>query len=359
MRSAGLLLLILATSATAQNSQDQLKKARTLAAQNKFAPALKLVDKAMVEPGNDLETTLELLELTGVCNAALKKPAPAKLAFQKLLSLAPTYVLNRKGPPIVFTAFADAKAGGEALQIVPTTPDMSNGKINDVAVDVGADPFKMAKTVLFNYRSVGGKWHTRAVPVVVGRVAAKVDPTDKVEWYATVLGPNDAEVLRIRNVDSPITHTWRQPPPPQPKVADAPRRNDPVAEKSPGAKPSPELTPYDSPSKDTSSVEVVEGPQRRAKSWVNPVAFTLIGAGVAAGGVGSYFGVQSRSGRSQFSQATNGQDLVVGLTRQRALELDSQVRTDATIANTLWVTAAVFVAAGILIKLLGPTEVTQ
>src|SRR3954470_1026134 len=109
-RSAGLMLLMLATASAAQSAQDQLKKARALADKNKFAPALKLVDKAMVEPGNDLETTIALLELTGICNAGLKKLPVARLAFQKLLALAPSYTLGRKGPPSVVQAFKDAAA---------------------------------------------------------------------------------------------------------------------------------------------------------------------------------------------------------------------------------------------------------
>ncbi len=363
MRSAGVLLLILATGAAAQNAQDQLKKARTLAAGNKFAPALKLVDKAMVEPGNDLETTLELLELSGVCNAGLKKAAPAKLAFQKLLSLAPTYVLNRKGPAVVMQSFADAKTGAQTMNIQPTAPDMSSGKITDVAVEVSADPFKLAKTVLFNYRAVGGKWHTRAVPVVIGRVAAKVDGTDKVEWYATVLGPNDAEVLRIRNVDSPITHTWRAPAPraPEPKAADAPRRDEPgpktaasTSSGDPARPPSEALTPD---AMREPPIEVVErGP--RPKAWVSPLAWGTVGAGIVAGGVGTYFGIQSKNSRAAYTRDAVG-DPVVGLTRARALELESRSQGQATIANTLWVTAGVLVAAGVLVRVLGPTEMVQ
>ena len=361
-RSAGVLLLILATGAAAQSAQDGLKKARSLAASNKFAPALKLVDKALVEPGNDLETTLELLELSGVCNAGLKKAAPAKLAFQKLLSLAPSYVLNRKGPPVVFQVFADAKASAEPLNIQPTVPDMSSGKITDVAVEVTADPFKMAKTILFNYRAVGGKWHTRAVPVVIGRVAAKVDGTDKVEWYATVLGPNDAEVLRIRNVDSPITHTYRAPSV-QPKVAEAPRRGDPAVKEPSSSSPSSSSTVPPSerlmpdPAREV-PIEVIE-PGRHAKSWVGPLSWTLIGAGAVAGGVGTYFGFQSQSARNQFGNATSGTGVVIGLTRARALQLNSQAQSGALVGNTLWVTAGVLIITGILVRVFGPTEALQ
>src|SRR5689334_21913236 len=109
-RSAGVFVLVLATAAFAKTAQDNLKKARGLVDKKQWAPALKLVEKAGAEAGNDLETTLELLELSGICNAALKKAAPAKTAFLRLLSLAPTFTLNRKVPPQVTKAFGDAKA---------------------------------------------------------------------------------------------------------------------------------------------------------------------------------------------------------------------------------------------------------
>lgn len=349
-RSAVVLMLILASVSSAQTAQENLKKARTLVNQNKFAPGLKLVEKAIAEAGNDLETTLELLELQGVCNAALKKPAPAKLAFQKLMSLSPAYNMQRRGPPPVVKAYAEAKAAAEALAILPAAPDMSTGKISEIAVEVKADPHKLAKTIIFNYRVGAGKWKVRALPAAMGRVAAKVDAADKVEWYATVLGANDAEMMRIRNVDAPITHTYQAPSraePPAPvtvAAADAPRREGEV-----------QLTPAEKPS----DLELVESGRRRA-GWVAPVSVTLIVAGVAAGGVGTYFGLQSSSARRQFASATGASGgVVVGTTRQRALELDSQARNGGLIANTLWISAGALVLTGIAVALFGPTEAAR
>jgi hypothetical protein len=348
MRSAGVLLMILTTTAAAQTAQENLKKARTLVGQNKFAPGLKLVDKAIAEAGNDLETTLELLELQGVCNAALKKAGPAKLAFQKLMSLSPAYNMNRRGPPAVLKIYAEAKASAEALAILPAAPDMTTGKISEIAVEVKADPHKLAKTVIFNYRVGGAKWKVRAVPAALGRVPAKVDAVDKVEWYATVLGANDAEISRIRNVDAPITHTYQAPSAPvrepPPVVADAPVR---VGE--------PQLTPADR----HSDLEVIDSGSRRA-GWVAPVSVTLIVAGAAAAGIGTYFGLQSSSARRQFATATGASmDIVLGTTRQRALELDSQARNGGLIANTLWISAGALVLTGVLVALFGPTEAVR
>jgi hypothetical protein len=335
--AAALLLLVMANIANGQTAQDQLRNARSLAAGNKYAPAVKLVEKALLEPGNDLETTLELLELSGVCNAALKKAGPAKLSFQKLLTLAPGYTLKREGPPAAVKAFAEAKATTEPISIQPAAPDMSAGRISDVAVEVRADPLKLARMILFNYRVGGGKWKTRAVPATAGRVAARVDAPDRVEWYATVLGSNDAELMRIRNVDSPITHTYSAP---VVKVADAPRKE--------------ELTPR---SKEL-DLQFVEAP--RKSGWVAPVSWTLIAAGAAAGGVGAYFGWQAGAARSEFATKTAGDSgVVTGLTRQQALELDGRARTNGMVANSLWVSAAVLVATGIVLRIVGPTEAPQ
>jgi hypothetical protein len=342
-RSAVVFLLLFAVIASAQTAQDNLKKGRALVGQGKFAPALKLVEKAMTEPGNDLETTLELLELQGVCNAALKKPGPAKAAFGKLVSLSPGYEMNRRGPPPAVKAFADAKASAEPLVIVPAAPDMSTGKISEIALEVKSDSHKYAKTVVFNYRVGGGKWKFRAVPVTNGRVASKVDAPEKVEWYATVLGANETEILRIRNADSPITHTYQAPAPREKAVAqDTPRRSE---ERS--------LTPEEKPASD---IEVLDSGKKRAR-WVTPISVTLIGAGAVAGGVGTYFGIQSAGARSRFAAATMGADpVVVGFTRRDAQGLDSQARSGGLIANSLWVAAGALVLTGVGLMVFGPEE---
>lgn len=348
LRSVTLCLLILATAVSAQTAQENLKKARTLVQQNKFAPGLKLVEKATAEAGNDLETTLELLELQGTCQAALKKAGPAKVAYQRLLSLAPAYPMNRKGPPAVLKAFAEARASSEPLTIIPASPDMSTGRISEIAVEVKSDVLKLARTVIFNYRVGNAKWKVRAVPAQMGRVAAKVDAAEKVEWYATVLGPNDAEMVRIRSINTPISHTYQTPvaevaAPAPVETLDAPRRGE------------VKLVPDDVPSQP----EVVASGRKRA-GWVVPTSIVLIGAGVAAAGVGTYFGLQSSSARSEFSRGTGGAAFpILGLTRQRALELDSQARMGGTVANTLWISAGALVVTGLAIALFGPDEAAR
>lgn len=359
-RWAGVLVLVLATAAFGQSAQDNLVKARTLVAKNQFGPALKLVEKAGAEAGNDLETTLELLELSGVCNAALKKAGPAKTAFQRLLSLAPTFTLNRKVPAAVTKAFGDAKASaGEPLTIAPTTPDMNGGRIAEIAVEVRADPLKLAKTVIFNYRVNGGKWKTRAVPTTLGRVAAKVDAENKVEWYATVLGAHDTELMRIRNVDAPIAHTYRAPTPVVKEPAKAPP--EPVAAAGPRPesdaplKALPDENPKLTPKEKSDEIEVVDRGGGR-KSWVTPVSIVLLVGAVASAGVGAYFGSDSRNARILFNRGVGNGDPVVGLSRQDALALDARARNGGLIANTTFGIAGGLAIAGLALLLFGPEE---
>ena len=356
MPSAGALLLILSTAAAAQTAQDHLKKARTLVAKKQFAPALKLVDKATAEAGNDYETTLELLELSGTCNAALKKAGPAKIAFQKLLSLAPTYTLSRKGPPPVLKAFEDAKATAEPLTILPATPEMGTGKISEIAVEVRSDALKLAKTIVFNFRVAGGKWKVRASPAALGRVDARVDAVDKVEWYATVLGTNDAEIMRIRNVDSPITHVYI-PPSTAPAAAPPALRDLPDDAPRQAEATKPELAPA---RESGTPIDVVEAGTGKAR-WVAPISVTFIVLGVASVGAGSYFGARSGSlfpngARRRFADATADGSPVKNFTRERALHFDAQARDNALIANTLWIAGGALVLTGILIAIFGPDE---
>lgn len=356
-RSAGVLVLVLATASFAQTAQDHLKKARTLVDKKQYGPALKLVEKAGSEAGNDLETTLELLELSGICNAALKKAGPAKTAFARLLSLAPTFTLERKVPPQVTKAFGDAKASaGEPLTIAPTTPDMNGGKIAEIAVDVRADPLKLAKTVIFNYRANGGKWKTRAAPAALGRVAAKVEAENKVEWYATVLGANDTELMRIRNVDAPIAHTYRAPTPPMKDLPpepvavasptpDAPRRSDP-------SEAPPRLTPEE---RRDDSIDLVDRGGGR-KSWVTPLGVVLLAGAAGALGTGIYFGSDSRNAGILFNRGVRDGDPVVGLSRADALALDARVRNGGLIANTMYGVAGALALTGLAVLIFGPNE---
>jgi hypothetical protein len=355
------LIVLLAASAWGQSATENLLKARGLVAKNKFAPALKLVQKANAEAGNDLETHLELLELAGVCHASMKKPALAKTEFQKLLSLFPSWNLKSKLTPFVTKAWAEAKKTTEPLSIFPAAPETGTGAISEVAIDVRADPLKLAKTVIFNFRTGVGKWKIRAVPVVPGRVVARVDPGTKVEWYATVIGESDAEVMRIRNLDSPITHTWsapvksaepppkvEEPPPPKvedrpkadepPKVADAPRREDAPKIVPEPREPEPDLR---------------ERPTGKA-GWVTPVSISLLGLGAAAGGAGAYFAITSGGARSEFAAGTANPGVVVGLTRTRAQALDSQAQTNALLANTAWGVGGGLILAGVALWIFGP-----
>ena len=87
---------------------------------------------------------------------------------------------------------------------------------------------------------------------------------------------------------------------------------------------------------------------------MRPVGYVLMGVGVVALGVGTFFGVQSASARGRVTGAVqNPQGLVTGLTQRQAFELDKQASSQALIANVLWAGGGAAAVAGGIFWLLG------
>jgi hypothetical protein len=362
-RGAALVALLLAVDAFA-DSAEELKKAQTAVAKKKWGDANKALANAANEAGNDLETTLKIWELQAVALAGQNKLPAARETVQKLLSVDPKHQPPRgtpakvqalykegqkwlvKNPPLVFTAGA---------------PETEAGKITAVAL-VKSDPMKLGAKVLFNFK-IGAKWKTRVVALANGRAESKVDQ-EQVEWYAVLLSEKDAELSRFGSVDAPKID--KAPP-----AAAAPKPA--VAQVEPAPKPAPEPVKKDPPRDETvTRTEIVPPVQvegagnptpdlterpRRSTTLTNVLGFGMIGLGVAAGGVGTFFAFQSKNARDQFASSTNtGMDPVIGFTRANALELDQQARMSALLANTLWIAGGALLVTGLLVKLLGPDE---
>src|SRR4051812_13698710 len=98
----GILLFALAAN-------PKLVEARAQADDFDFQGALKSLEQAIAQEGNDRETTLSIVELQGVVWGNLNKPAKARTAFITLLTLDPDRVLSGDYPPRVRTPFYEAK----------------------------------------------------------------------------------------------------------------------------------------------------------------------------------------------------------------------------------------------------------
>ena len=85
---------------------------------------------------------------------------------------------------------------------------------------------------------------------------------------------------------------------------------------------------------------------------LRPLAYSLLGAGVAAAVTGLFFGVSSQQAHFVLNKPpmTDGK---VTLTRDEALALDRRASGHALVANSLFIGAGVAVVTGAVIWLLG------
>ena len=132
----------------------------------------------------------------------------------------------------------------------------------------------------------------------------------------------------------------RNPEPPRseaPKAAgaDPTTRLDarPIAPRSSGV-PAEWLAPHRPPKTD----DLVVGDSKKR----SPLSLVILGAGVGAGGVGTYFGFRNRSAMSNSNAAQ---------TAAARADARSQAQSAATVATVSWVAAGVFLATGLAILL--------
>jgi len=359
-KSWALSLFLLVPLAASAQVAELLPQAKALMAKQKWADAAPLVQKAFAEPGNDYETFLTLLELKGVIAAmtATKQQDNKndyKDAFGKILSLDPDRRLKGKWPKKAQQAFAEVlRKPPAALEIETSTASQANGKITEIAIGLKGDPLHMAKTVLFNWRTVGAKWKTHPVPATIGRVAAKVEG-GKIEWYATVLGENDAELGHLASADIPMMDKAIG------AVADPVPTNDNFGKKGNGkdakdnkAKDAPEqaqLTPDDTKTEKPATEVEVEKPS--TSTWKSYAGYAGVGLGVVGVAVGSVFGVMSNGARNSFTGAkTDAGGVVTSITRVQALSYQSTAQSDALLANLFWCIGGGLILAGLALKLL-------
>ncbi len=350
-RSWGLWLFLCLPLVAQAQVAELVPQAKALMQKGKWADAAPLVQKAIAEPGNDYETFMTLLEMRGVIAAMLGKPENKpeyKEAFGKLLSLEPDRRLKGKWPKKAQQAFAEvARKPPAPLEIETSTASQANGKITEIAIGLKGDPLKLAKTVLFNWRTVGGKWKTHPVPAVTGRVAAKVEG-GKIEWYATVLGENDAELGHLATADVPmVDRAIGAVPDPIPPPEDK------TAKKS--GKPSDakqaQLTPEEKKEPVDTTIREVEKPSHT--TWLSTAGYVAAGVGVVGAGIGTVFGFQSSSARNTFNNASpDASGVVTSITRAHALQLQSDAKSAALLANVLWGIGGGLIVVGVVMKVL-------
>lgn len=324
LRLGALLALIAAGLAQAQTQNPHLQKAESQIDALDYEKAAKSLQLAWKTPGNDYETVLRILEKQGFVAANLNDADGAIAFFRIYLSIAPTRPLRKEYAPKVMTRFYEAKAWVEKKGPLKfeALPEVMEGElVTELLAAVKSDPLKLAREVTFHVRDGSGVVKTTKVKLTGDTVKLKVS-APKLEWWAVLYGEGQAMLGFIGAADAPVL----APPPPAP-VIEAPK---------------PQIV-------------IVERPVEPSKPVnLRNIAYPMLGAAVVSAGAGLFFGLQSNSARAQFSDATRDPSgTVTGVTQQRAVELQQQATTGATVANILFAASVGLAAGGAALYFLG------
>jgi hypothetical protein len=173
-----------------------------------------------------------------------------------------------------------------------------------------------------------------------------------VDWWAELIGPKEAVLASLGDEDNPI----RGAAAPELRAKETKDR-EPVATTK-----EPRLTPHDSdrtfastPSESlTAPPEATKVTASGSTSTLRRLGYGVLGAGAGAGIAGGVFALISQGARGQISSATKDDaGRITNITQIRAAELEAQARSNAVIANVLFVSAGGLVAAGGTLWLLG------
>jgi hypothetical protein len=289
---------------------------------NEAASELELASRV---EGNSRATVLRILELQGVVAASLRQTKRAETYFRELLALEPSHALSTDYAPRVATPFFEAKgwiAAHGSLRADAGPPVLEGAEVAALRVMVATDPLKAARRVRFHVRAPGGEWTAAAVPLRSGAAEAPVTGA-RVEWWAEVLGENQAQLLLLGSEDAPLAAA---------------------------ASPAPTLVPPLQPPPPTVQATLA-APSRAA---YRPLAYSLLGAGVAAGAVGVVCGYQSSHDLALVNGAQrDASGTVVGMSQRRAFDLESHAKTEAVLGNSLMGGGAALVLGGAMVWWLG------
>lgn len=318
----------------------QVDKAERALKDLEYGAALKALETARRQVGNDRATVVRVLELQAVTLAAMGQEAKALKAFQQLLVLVPDFKLTGNHPPRVTTALYEARGWLDANQPLAgkaRAATQAAAGVTEVGVELTNDPLKLVKEVRFHL-DVDGAASDVDVGLEGAGATAKVSGR-RVAWWAELLGEQKAALLAIGSSAAPRVD-----------AVEAPK---PVAASEPEVKPDPRPTPADEAPVIS---EWSEPPRPMPPGRV--LGLVAGGAGVVCAGVGVAFGVMANATRAQVTGAqADAAGRITSLTQKEALALDAQQRTQATLANVFLVSGGVLAAGGVTLFLVTRDDV--
>ena len=313
--------LMCALALGTSSPKEKLTEARDLAESFQFDKAIKAADAALILPDADHETLVALYELLGVAWATLDKPAKATTAFTLLLTIDPDHQLSKNLSPRTRTPFFEARSqvsrlGAAGVEADPVVRE--GGLVKSLGVTITDNTLLPARAVRFVLSADGAPPQTVVVKLEKTKHAVVPVSGSRVVWSAELLGDLNAVLRKLAREELPPPPPVAEPPPPPPLVDSS-------------APPKP-----------------ASGP------WLRPagVVLSLLGGGAVIAGV--VFGVQSTGARNTLANATkDSSGTITSLTQRQAQALDTTARTDATIANVLFISGGVVAATGVAFIIFG------
>ena len=357
-RSLALLSLLLPRVGSAASAD--VEKARRLFYDKKPGEAAKAVEAGLHAAGNTRETLIDLYELKGIALAELGQQPKAIEAFLDLLELDPVHELTGKYPAKVTAAFKQSrKQQGEGLEIKPAKAGLdAKGRIIQVAVKVKNDERHLVERVVFHVATDGGPMKEEDGEVQGLYAALSLDAA-AVDWWAEVRGANDAVLAKIGSAEQPVSEGQgakggegfeKTGKPAEAKSSDKPAETK-TAENKDAVPPPPKEKEKEKEKEGGGLPSITEEP---SSSPLRPTGYVLAGLGVVALGVGTYFGITSNNDRNTLAAIQPGPGgLVITTTQKKAYALDSEMRSDALIADVLFGSGAGLAAMGVLFFFLG------
>lgn len=272
----------------------------------KFSDAAKLAEQLRQRPGLSRAEFVHIVTAQAIAAGHLRQSADSEAFFVELLLLEPSFTLGDEQPPRVSTPFLSARrraleAGGLTLTMTPSF----EAEVTRLQFEV-TGPRTLAETVRVHVKTPAG-WQEQRLR---RDAATLVLPRPSVEWWAELLGARDAQTVVVGSEAAP-------------RIATAPRA---VAPAPPGVVVAP--------------VPVPEAP-RPTWSPLETASLVTLGVGVAAAGVGLGFGQASVRSFETVTRASRVDDVIVGLTFAQAQSSVLQGRTEAWVANGLFIAAGV------------------
>lgn len=342
IRTTLLVLALAATSAFAQRNPD-LEKAQKLLAAKKYAEALKAIEAASKKGNLERDSLLTLWESRGLAEASTGKLDKAEESFRSVLQLDPRRDLTGKYTGKVADVVARAKEwfkNNGGVEVGPLEPGAADGKVTQISLFVRNDPLKLIYKAKFYVRVDGGPWKPVEAKVVNGAAATDIN-AGTVEWWAELTSEENNQLMFLGSAGKPVKQSAPAP------VAVAKVEEKPVVKDEPvkeTPKETAKVTPKD---EDLSKPEVTKA--SGGGSALRPVGYVLIGLGVAAAGVGAYFGITYNGMRESIKA-----DLMSGAATTSALYTRDQAAiTNGAIANTLFISGGALVVTGALFWFLG------